>query len=292
MSVLTDFRLCCSSALHAQLGGLHGRATVVTLDLAGAFASRAVGQHGGQRLARERCGAAGHLLRRAGRDYVSAGLAPFRSQINDPVSRLDHVQVVLHHQHRVARLHKIVEHGQQQVDVGEMQTGRGFVEQVQRLSRAAFHQLARQFDALRLSSRERRRRLAQLDIVQADVVQGLQLVTHVGNVPEQLQRLLDIHLQHFRNRPVLELDLQRFVVVPMTLADRTGDPHIGQEVHFQPIGSIPLTRFTSTARHVEAEAAGLVAAQLGLRQLGEQVADVVEDFDVRPRIGTRRPPDR
>ena len=43
---------------------------------------------------------------------------------------------------------------------------------------------------------------------------------------------------------------------------------------------------------VEAEAAWLVAARLGFRQLGEQLANVVEDLDVRRRIRARRPADR
>ena len=42
------------------------------------------------------------------------------------------VQVVLDHQHRVAGVDEVVQHLEQQLDVGEVQAGRRLVEQVQR----------------------------------------------------------------------------------------------------------------------------------------------------------------
>ena len=234
-----------------------------------AFSPCAVREDFGQRLAGEGRRALGHLFRRAGRDNVTARIASFRSQIDDPVGRLDHVQVVLDDQYRVAAIHKIVEHFQQQLNVREVKSGRRFVEQIQGFPGAAFDQFARQLDALGFAARERRRRLSELDVIQADVVQRLQFVAHVGNVLEQLQRLLDVHLEHIGDGLALELDLQRFVVVPMSLADRAGHPHIGEEIHFQAIRAVPFAGFAATARDVEAEPARLVAAPLGLGQLRE-----------------------
>src|SRR5262249_50086899 len=52
-----------------------------------------------------------------------------------------------------------------------------------------------------------------------------------------------------------------------------------------------LARLASAARLVEAEPPRLVAADLRLRQLGEQRADFVEQLDIRRRVGARRPAD-
>src|ERR1700709_1525696 len=51
--------------------------------------------------------------------------------------------------------------------------------------------LARGFPALRLAARQRRRRLAEADVAQADGVQGLQAPADLRDVLEELDRLLD-----------------------------------------------------------------------------------------------------
>ena len=96
-------------------------------------------------------------------------------------------------------------------------------------------------------------------------MQRLQFVLYFGNVLEQLQRLLNIHFQHIGNRLTLESDLQRFVVVPVSFADRTGNPHVSQKIHLQSIGPITLTRFATSTLHIETETARFVAAQLRFR---------------------------
>ena len=73
------------------------------------------------------------------------------------------------------------------------------------LPRAPFDQFAGQLDSLRFAAGERGRRLSQLEVVESHIVQGLQLVLDIRNVLEQLQGLLDIHLQHVRDRLALEL---------------------------------------------------------------------------------------
>ncbi len=44
----------------------------------------------------------------------------------------DHVQIVLDDQHRVAGVDEVVQHLEQQLDVGEVQPGRRLVEQIER----------------------------------------------------------------------------------------------------------------------------------------------------------------
>ncbi len=109
---------------------------------------------------------------------------------------------------------------------------------------------------------------------------------------EMLQRLLHVHFQHVVDALALEADLQRLAVEAVALAHGARHPDVGEEIHLQPVGAVALARFAAAARLVEAEPARLVAAHLRLGQLGEQVADLVEDLDVRRRVGARRAADR
>ena len=61
----------------------------------------------------EAAGRLGHGLGRPLRHDPPAGLARLRPQVDDPVGRLDHVQVVLDHDHRVAQVDQAVEHVEQ-----------------------------------------------------------------------------------------------------------------------------------------------------------------------------------
>ena len=136
----------------------------------------------GFRLPLQRLG--NNLLRRAdGHNFAAAGAA-FGAEIDNPIGRFDHVQIVLDHQHRVAGVDQVVQHFQQHLNVGKVQPGGRLVEQIERAAGAPFHQLAGQLDALRLAAGKRRRRLAELQVIQAHVVQRLQLAADVGNVLE------------------------------------------------------------------------------------------------------------
>ena len=104
-----------------------------------------------------------------------------------------------------------------------------------------------------------------------------------GHVREVLQRFLHVHFQHVVDVLALEADLQRFAVEAPALAHGAGHPDVGEEIHLQAVGAVALARLAAAARLVEAESARLVAADLGLRQLREQRADLVEDLDVGRR---------
>ena len=52
--------------------------------------------------------------------YAKIGQHGFRTEIDDPVSGLDHVEVVLDHDDRISRFDQTAKHFQQLVDVVEM----------------------------------------------------------------------------------------------------------------------------------------------------------------------------
>ena len=98
------------------------------------------------------------LLRRAAGDDVAAFGAGFGAEVDDPVGRFDHVEVVFDDDDRVAVVDEAVEHVEQLGEVVEMQAGGRFVEQVERLAGIGPRELGRQLDALGLAAGERRAR--------------------------------------------------------------------------------------------------------------------------------------
>jgi hypothetical protein len=81
---------------------------------------------------------------------------------------------------------------------------------------------------------------------------------------EELQRVLDRHLEHLVDVPALVADLQRLAVVALALADVAGHVHVRQEVHLHLDHAVALAGLAAPALDVEAEAAGLVAARARL----------------------------
>src|SRR6185369_2987952 len=174
----------------------------------------------------------------------------------------------------------------------EVQAGRRLIEDVQRLARRAPRQLRRQLDPLRLAARQRRGRLAEVDVAEADVEQRLELAGDLRNRSEELERLLDGHLEHVGDRAALVVDLERLAVIARALAHLARDVHVRQELHLDLDDPVALAVLAAAALDVEREAARPVAADARLGHAGEELADRGEQADVRRRVRTRRPADR
>ena len=109
---------------------------------------------------------------------------------------------------------------------------------------------------------------------------------------EELERLLDRHLEHVGDRLALEADLERLAVVALAVALLARHVHVGQEVHLDLDLPVAAAHLAAPALDVEREAPRLVAARPRLLGLGEQLADLVEQPDVRGRVRARRAADR
>ncbi len=123
-------------------------------------------------------------------------------------------------------------------------------------------------------------------------MQRLQAALDLGDVLEELERVLDRHLEHVRDRLALEAHLERLAVVALAVALLAGHVDVGQEVHLDLDLAVAAADLAAAALHVEAEAAGLVAARPRLLGAAEQVPDLVEHARVRGRVRARRAPDR
>src|SRR5690606_38839356 len=149
-----------------------------------------------------------------------------------------------------------------------------------------------QLDALRLAARERRGGLAEVDVAEPDVGEGLEPRADARHLLEEVERLVDGHLEHVRDVAALVVDLERLAVVAPAAADVAGDVDVGQEVHLDLDQPVALARLAAAALHVEAEPPRRVAAELGLRQLGEELPDRREEPGVGGRVRARRTADR
>ena len=128
--------------------------------------------------------------RRRPREFPPRRSGPLRlpppAHVDDPVSRLDHVEIVLDHDDRVPLLDETVEHFEQLVDVVEVQAGRRLIENVEGLARVGACQLGGQLDPLGFAARKRRCGLAEREIIETDRAQRRQIAADAGNVLEQL----------------------------------------------------------------------------------------------------------
>ena len=93
------------------------------------------------------------------------------AEVDDPVGVGHHRLVMLDHDHRLAGFDKTVEQAKQVFDVGEVQARGRFVEDV---GAALLRHVHGEFETLAFAAGERRERLAQADVAEADVIEVAQ----------------------------------------------------------------------------------------------------------------------
>ena len=185
-----------------------------------------------------------------------------------------------------------MQHLHQFLHVGEVQARGRLVEDVEGLTGAASRELQSQLDALGFASREGQRRLTHLDVPQTDLPEDPQLLGDCGYALEELERLVDGHLENLVDVLPLVTNLQGFPIETPALAHVTGDVHVRKEVHLDPGGPRPLTAFAAPALDIEREAPGRVAPGSGLRKGGKQLPDRREQAHVGRRVRTGSLADR
>ena len=83
--------------------------------------------------------------------FGNNGSAPnpaFGAKVDQPVSSLNHVEVVLNDQHGVALVDKTAQHREQAADIFKVQTGRRFIEQINGVTGGALREFGRQLHSL------------------------------------------------------------------------------------------------------------------------------------------------
>ncbi|OPZ03672.1 MAG: hypothetical protein BWZ09_02302 [Alphaproteobacteria bacterium ADurb.BinA305] len=255
-----------------------------------------------------------HRLRRAFDHDRAAAFAALGAEVDDPVGSSDHVEVVLDHDQRMARLQQLVEGAEQLGDVLEVQAGGGLVEEEEqagfglvpslvpklihntgfayRLLLRGLGEVAGELEALRLATRQRRHGLAEAQVIQADVGERRERGEHLGMLAEHIQRLMHGELQHVGHRQPVPLQFKHFRPITLAVAVRAAQPHVGQELHLDVLEARAGAGRAAAVAGVEAEGAGGIAALLRLRQGGEEGTDRVPGADVAHRVGARALADR
>ena len=77
-------------------------------------------------------------LWRTGDEDFTAAAAAFRAKIDNPVRGFNHVQVMLDDHDGVALIAQLMQHVQQLLDISKVQTGGRLIQDIQRLTGAAF----------------------------------------------------------------------------------------------------------------------------------------------------------
>ena len=134
--------------------------------------------------------------------------------------------------------------------------------------------------------------MTDLDIPKTYAHQRIHLLADRRHRLEELLSILNRHIQHIGNRLALELDLERFTIVPRTLARLARHIHVRQKVHLDLDDAIALTGFTTSTLHVEREPPRLISARLCLRQPRKPVANRRKGPGISRRVRTRRPTNR
>ena len=109
---------------------------------------------------------------------------------------------------------------------------------------------------------------------------------------EELERLLDRHVEDLGDVLVLERDVERVPVVAGALAHLAWHVHVGEEVHLDLDRPVTGACLAPATLHVEREPSGQVAPHLRLEARREQRADLVEHACVCGRVRARCPTDR
>ena len=144
---------------------------------------------------------------RAFSDDQATGVAAFGAEVNQPVAGANDVQVVLDDDQRVTRLEQFAQSTHQLGNVIKMQAGGGFVKQKQRAFAAqrlaavgggfgGARQKACQLQALGFAARQGGHRLAELDVFEAYIHDGLQGADHIAVVGKQLRGFAHRQVEH------------------------------------------------------------------------------------------------
>ncbi len=123
-----------------------------------------------------------------------------RTKVDHKVSRFDHIQIVLDDHDGMPMVNQPIEAHEQPIDVGEVQTGRWLIENVEIVFTAfELRQLASKFDALSFTAGEDRGRMADRDVSQPKVIQDRNLAGDRWLIPEELDAFFNRQIQDLGN---------------------------------------------------------------------------------------------
>ena len=259
----------------------------------GAF-GRARVAPGGECLARG--GRAGRR-KRFGRPFVQE-LSPFGAAVgaefDHPVGRGDDVEVVFDRDDRVPVSHEAVEKGHQVPHVLKVQTARGFVKEKHLLDRlrSAGARLLRgdfvlnefgELESLPFARRERRDGLSEFEVFEAEFDERREGAADARILAEEVDRFAHGGVQNVVDRVAAiadrDADGEDAGREALSCANRAGDLHVGEKLHFDDFDTRARARGAAAASRVEGEVAGRQTCRLRFGRGRKEFADFVVGAD-------------
>ena len=222
-----------------------------------------------------------------GDDFSATG-AGFGAEVDNVVCFSGEVHMVFDDDDSVAFVDETVEDVGESGDVLLVESDSGFLDEVEiGIGRAdvgdlgaAFGELGYEFEALRFAAGDGGGRLAESEVSQPGFGEELEGFLEFGVGGKKLGGGFDVEIENVSNGESVVADLERGGVVALAKAAFAIDPGGGEEIHFQFDATVAFALGALALLVVEGKAGGGVAAHAGFGKLGEEGADVVEEFDV------------
>ena len=242
----------------------------------------------GEEATRDRAGS-GHFVGHAFGDELAAGGACFGTHLQEPVAGLQHVQVMLDHDQRVAGFREAMQEADQTGDVLAVQARRRLVEQQQgaRLARVDLRKVTDELESLGFAAGERRERLAHREVAEADLFEAGELGGGGRTGAEELPRLGHRHREQVADGLPFVLEAQHLVAETFAVAGWAGERDVGDELHLHRLPAGAAATFAAALAGVEGEVGRREAGGLRFGRIAEQRADRVPGADVERRIRAR-----
>src|SRR5215470_9114237 len=189
-------------------------------------------------------------------------------------------------------------------DVLEMQPGGRLIEQEElaamggaREHRGGIRQVAGELQPLRLAARERRHRLAELEVIEPHVGEWREPRRHLRGIGKECARLGDGELEHISDAQAaaigaLVADIEHLIAVTAAIALGTTQVDVREKLHLHVLEAVAAAGRTAAVAGVEAESTAGVLALLRRGFRGVERADGIECAYVACRVGTGRAADR
>src|SRR5699024_6015951 len=130
------------------------------------------------------------------RYHLTSAVTTLRTHVDEPVGTLDDVQVVFNDDHRIALLHQPLKDPHELADVLKMQTRGRFIQYVHRSPRVTLLQFTGELHPLGITTRQCWSRMPQTYVSQSDLHKGIEVACDRGYGFEELDSLLDRHVQY------------------------------------------------------------------------------------------------
>ena len=225
---------------------------------------------------------------------LSAFLAAFRAEVDDPVGALDDLEIVLDHDDRIARFDQALEQSDEKRNIIEVQSGRRLVEDEQ-VSGFSFPvsglaKVPDEFQPLRFAAGESVERLAKAQITESDFLQDCERTGEpfaFVEFAEKMHRLAHGQFEQFVDRVAAQLHFQDMRLEPSTFAFRAAHVEVAQELHFDFLEAGPAAALATSAAGVKGKRARSQSLRHRFRQRGEKFAHPIVNPEIKDRGRTR-----